>query len=114
MDEAWFSYLFPILLLTNMGGCNMAGFKDLKINVKMNLVITLIAILVIAVLAGKTYMNESEKIKADVDLRVVEHVEIMSQQNAATAEQMASTAISLADQAGNMNKTMEYFKLKIS
>lgn len=57
----------------------MSTFKDLKISVRMNLVLTLIAILVISFLAGKTYINESARIKRDVDIRMVEQANSTAQ-----------------------------------
>lgn len=52
----------------------MQSFHNLKISVKMNLVLTLIAILVISFLAVKTYINESKRITVDVDTRLHEQV----------------------------------------
>ncbi len=57
----------------------MSTFKDLKINVKMNLVLTAIAILVIAFLATKTYINESTRMYRDVDIRMLEQVNTTAQ-----------------------------------
>lgn len=57
----------------------MTRFKDLKISIKMNLVLTMIAILVIVFLATKTYINESERVRVSVDERMSEQVVTLSQ-----------------------------------
>jgi len=57
----------------------MSTFKDLKINVKMNLVLTMIAILVISSLATKVYLTETKRIAQEVDVRLFEQVNTTAQ-----------------------------------
>lgn len=57
----------------------MATMKDLKISIRMNLVITVFFALVVTGLATKVYVNESTRIKAEVDGRMGEQTLTMAQ-----------------------------------